>query len=252
MPSTELPTGRYLSCPIDLSPDAGGQTRAMLMRNRIFVTEGGIKPTVATFNARTDLPERRAMLLERGMLLPEISTPNIYEHYRNNPWEDEETEPASELPDLCRAHVATEEFFPDGTPFRTVYRSDPSAGLGLRLPPRGRVDVPAGAELRVQGAGDLADRAPAGRAGRLGARRVQVGRPVVQAVRAAPQRRRADLPVRRLAVQRAAPRADARQERARGLRPAQHPRRPAAAVELGRSPTSTAGWSARSTTSTRS
>ena len=39
MPSTELPTGRYLSCPIDLSPDAGGQTRAMLMRNRIFVTE---------------------------------------------------------------------------------------------------------------------------------------------------------------------------------------------------------------------
>ncbi|QWZ07234.1 glycosyltransferase [Nocardioides panacis] len=126
MPSTELPTGRYLSCPIDLSPDAGGQTRAMLMRNRIFVTEGGVKPVVATFNARTDLPERRAMLLERGLLLPEISTPNIYEHYRNNPWEDEE--PGGEqLPDLS-AHTATQEFFPDGTPFRTVYRSDPSKG----------------------------------------------------------------------------------------------------------------------------
>ena len=54
-PRRELPTGRYLNCPIDLSPDAGGQTRAMLMRNRIFVTEGGIAPMVATFNARTDL-----------------------------------------------------------------------------------------------------------------------------------------------------------------------------------------------------
>ena len=108
MPSTELPTGRYLSCPIDLSPDAGGQTRAMLMRNRIFVTEGGVKPMVATFNARTDLPERRAMLLERGLLLPEISTPNIYEHYRNNPWEDEEpgAEQLPELPDLSAGAAA--------------------------------------------------------------------------------------------------------------------------------------------------
>ena len=89
MSSRELPSGRYLNCPIDLSPDAGGQTRAMLMRNRIFVTEGGIAPVVATFNARTDLDERRRLLLERGMLLPEISTPNIYEHYRTHGWEEE-------------------------------------------------------------------------------------------------------------------------------------------------------------------
>jgi poly(glycerol-phosphate) alpha-glucosyltransferase len=132
--SRELPAGRYLNCPIDLSPDAGGQTRAMLMRNRIFVTEAGVAPVVATFNARTDLAERRAVLLERGMLLPEISTPNIYDHYRHHPWDDasdagdvedddaaEQT--AVELPDLS-AHTVAEETFPDGSPFRVVYRSD--------------------------------------------------------------------------------------------------------------------------------
>ena len=133
MSSRELPAGRYLNCPIDLSPDAGGQTRAMLMRNRIFVTEGGVAPVVATFNARTDLAERREVLLERGMLLPEISTPNIYDHYRHHPWDDEDlTDPEDgdvgatvgpELPDLS-AHTVAEETFPDGSPFRVVYRSD--------------------------------------------------------------------------------------------------------------------------------
>jgi poly(glycerol-phosphate) alpha-glucosyltransferase len=136
--SRELPTGRYLNCPIDLSPDAGGQTRAMLMRNRIFVTEGGIAPVVATFNARTDIDERRRVLLERGMLLPEISTPNIYEHYRTHGWEEEsarpdegtdddtdpvETRDPEPLTDLS-AYKTSEEFYPDGTPFRITYRSD--------------------------------------------------------------------------------------------------------------------------------
>ena len=125
MPWKELPAGHYLSCPIDLSPDAGGQTRALLMRNRIFVSEAGIRPTIATFNARTDLPERRATLLERGLLLPEIRTVNIYDHYRNNPWGDGDaggTGTGAPLPDLT-AYKSDEEFFPDGTPFRVTYRS---------------------------------------------------------------------------------------------------------------------------------
>lgn len=94
----------------------------MLMRNRIFVTEGGIAPVVATFNARADLVERRAVLLERGLLLPQISTPNIYDHYRNTPWGD--THPTAEpLRDLS-AHKTSEEYLADGTPFRVVYGSD--------------------------------------------------------------------------------------------------------------------------------
>ncbi len=118
-----MPAGRYLSCPIDLSPDAGGQTRALLMRNRIFVTEAGISPTIATFNARTDLPQRRATLLERGLLLPEISTPNIYEHYRGTGWDDPDEGDREPLADLSK-HTSAEELYPDGSPFRVVYRSE--------------------------------------------------------------------------------------------------------------------------------
>src|SRR4051794_20621008 len=88
MQPISLPSGRYFSAPIDLSPEAGGQTRAMLVRNRSFVQEAGLKPSILTFNARTDLAERRRVLLERRLLLEEISTPNIYEHYRENGWNE--------------------------------------------------------------------------------------------------------------------------------------------------------------------
>ncbi|MGI8433247.1 MAG: glycosyltransferase [Nocardioidaceae bacterium] len=122
MPANDLPTGRYLSCPIDLSPDAGGQTRALLLRNRIFVKEAGLTPSVLSFNARTDLDERRAVMLERGLLLDEIATPNIYQHYRDHGWGrtvgDVETQPLRDL----TAHTISEETFPDGSPWRTVYK----------------------------------------------------------------------------------------------------------------------------------
>jgi poly(glycerol-phosphate) alpha-glucosyltransferase len=123
VPATNLPSGRYLSCPIDLSPDAGGQTRAILMRNRIFVDRAGISPTVATFNARTDLAERRATLLERGFLLPEMDTPNIYQHHRKHGWDDPPQDDPRPLVDLS-AHKVAEDLLPDGTPFRYTYQSD--------------------------------------------------------------------------------------------------------------------------------
>ena len=53
-----MPQGRYLSCVVDVSPDAGGQTRAMLMRNRIFARAAGVRPTVLTFGPTTDYAER--------------------------------------------------------------------------------------------------------------------------------------------------------------------------------------------------
>ena len=123
MSDVKLPEGRYLSCPIDVSPDAGGQTRALLMRNRMFVTEAGIRPTVLTFNALTDLPERREELLRRGLLLPEITTRNIYEHHREHGWDDPPADDPRPLPDLDRFKTK-EEFFPDGTPFCYTYSSD--------------------------------------------------------------------------------------------------------------------------------
>ena len=50
----ELPEGRYLSCAFGVSPDAMGQTRALLMRNRFLACEAGVRPTVLAFGAAPD------------------------------------------------------------------------------------------------------------------------------------------------------------------------------------------------------
>lgn len=114
----ELPQGRYLSCAFGVSPDAMGQTRALLMRNRFLASEGGVRPTVLAFNDAPDYEERSRVLLERGLLSEHVSLLNIYDHYREHGWDDE---PGGELEDLSRRRVAEEER-PDGSPWRIVYR----------------------------------------------------------------------------------------------------------------------------------
>ena len=47
MPEVALPEGRYLSCALRVSLDAGGQTRALLMRNRFLASEGGVRPAAS-------------------------------------------------------------------------------------------------------------------------------------------------------------------------------------------------------------
>src|ERR671910_451048 len=59
MPDVELPPGRYLTCAYQVHPEAGGQTRAMLMRNRILALEGGVRPEVLTLVPAPD-PARGA------------------------------------------------------------------------------------------------------------------------------------------------------------------------------------------------
>ena len=121
-----MPSGRYISCPIDLHPDAGGQTRALLMRNRIFVTECGLSPTILTFNGVNDLESRREIMLERGLLLEQIDTRNIYAHYREHGW-GTDSAPGPPLSDLS-AHLEAEQTFPDGSPWRRTYRTTGRAG----------------------------------------------------------------------------------------------------------------------------
>ena len=96
------------------------------MRNRIFVTECGLSPTILTFNPVTDLEQRRALLLERGLLLDDIATNNIYAHYREHGW-GTSSEPRRELSDLS-ADLDKEETFEDGSPWRRTYRTRDSAG----------------------------------------------------------------------------------------------------------------------------
>jgi poly(glycerol-phosphate) alpha-glucosyltransferase len=119
MPETELPQGRYLSCVFQAAPHAGGQTRALLMRNRIFAREG-VRPDVLTFGATNDHHERREILLERGLLVEGMGWRNIYEHYLEHGWGDR---PATGEPlaDLGRYRTG-EKFRPDGSPWRVTYR----------------------------------------------------------------------------------------------------------------------------------
>ena len=76
----ELPDGRYLSCAFGVDADAMGQTRALLMRNRFFASEAGVRPTVLAFSAAPDYEDRRRPLLERGLLSEHVSLLNIYDH----------------------------------------------------------------------------------------------------------------------------------------------------------------------------
>jgi poly(glycerol-phosphate) alpha-glucosyltransferase len=115
----ELPQGRYLSCAFGVTADAGGQTRAMLMRSRIFGLEGGARPEVLTLGASPDIAERRARLREHGLLLTDMPYRNIYEHYREHGWGDQQ--PIGELEDLSR-HKIREDSSSDGAQWRNVYQ----------------------------------------------------------------------------------------------------------------------------------
>jgi poly(glycerol-phosphate) alpha-glucosyltransferase len=117
---TELPQGRYLSLAFRVTADSGGQTRALLMRNRILATEGGVRPDVLTLGPAPDYAQRRELLREQGQLVEGVGLLNIYEHFREHGWGDQ-APTGKELEDLGR-HRLREEHGPDGTPWRLVHR----------------------------------------------------------------------------------------------------------------------------------
>jgi poly(glycerol-phosphate) alpha-glucosyltransferase len=119
MPANGLPQGRYLSCAFRVSLDAGGQTRAMLMRNRILAA-AGVRPDVLVLGAAPDHDARRAVLLERGLLADGVGLLNIYEHARDRHW-GEPARAGATLADLS-AHRVREETGADGEPWRRTYR----------------------------------------------------------------------------------------------------------------------------------
>jgi poly(glycerol-phosphate) alpha-glucosyltransferase len=117
-PSTELPTGRYLSCALQVPPDGGGQTRALLIRNRILAG-AGLRPDVVTLGPAPDHDRRRELLRERGLLPEPLGLLNIYEHYREHGWGDA-AGTGEALPDLS-AHRVAEEERAGGLPWRVTY-----------------------------------------------------------------------------------------------------------------------------------
>jgi poly(glycerol-phosphate) alpha-glucosyltransferase len=117
---TELPQGRYLSLAFRVSAEAGGQTKALLLRNRIFATEGGVRPDVLTFGPATDYPRQREKLRDQGQLVEGMRLLNVYEHFRENGWGDDR--PTGETLEDLSAHVTREDRGVDGNVYRVIHR----------------------------------------------------------------------------------------------------------------------------------
>ena len=119
-----MPPGRYLSLSGMIRAGTGGQTRALLMRNRLFTQRAGVETTLVTFDASPVYPEVRRGLEEQGQLVPGMQLLNIYEWYREQQPPDGERL-ADRLP-APEGFVSEDELHPDGTVYRTTYRHERS------------------------------------------------------------------------------------------------------------------------------
>ena len=61
-----MPEGRYFSLSGMIRPGTGGQTRALLMRNRLLTQKAGIETTLTTFDSPPVYPDVREALTSRG------------------------------------------------------------------------------------------------------------------------------------------------------------------------------------------
>ena len=120
-----MPEGLYLSLSGVVRPGTGGQTRALLMRNRLLTQKAGVETTLLTFDSPPVYHDVRAGLEEQGQLVPGMHLLNIFEWYRHNDGPDSEPI-ADSLPQLD-GYVTEDEQHPDGTVYLTKYLQ-PRAG----------------------------------------------------------------------------------------------------------------------------
>ncbi len=114
-----MPEGRYLSLSGMIRAGTGGQTRALLMRNRLLTQHAGLTTTQVTFDADPVYPEVRESLREQGQLVSGMELLNIFEWYRQN--DDVDGEPIAESLTKLEGFVTEDELHPDGTVYRTKY-----------------------------------------------------------------------------------------------------------------------------------
>lgn len=115
-----MPEGLYLSVSGSIRAGTGGQTRALLMRNRLFTQHAGIDTTIVTFDPAPVYPEVRDSLTEQGQLVPGMRLLNLYEWYRNRPTDFESPSGSGALPEP-QGFVSEDELHPDGSVYITKY-----------------------------------------------------------------------------------------------------------------------------------
>jgi poly(glycerol-phosphate) alpha-glucosyltransferase len=165
-----MPAGQYFSLSGMMTATSGGQTRALLMRNRLLAQWCGIEPILLTFDARPHYPQTRAGLREQGQLVDPMRLLNIFEWYRDLDT-DNMAATGDPLPGLDE--FATEEDHQsDGSVYRTRYlhRSNlediahdyrrPDGSVYLRLPVGPKVRTPGAEVTLVNSAGQPVDSWP--------------------------------------------------------------------------------------------
>lgn len=119
MSEMQMPDGEYLSLSGMIRAGTGGQTRALLMRNRLFAQHAGIRPTLLTFDASPVYPDVRKDLQRMGQLVDGMRLLNIYEYFRTEDLSHQEPT-GGELSSLANFD-AESEMHPDGGLYRTVH-----------------------------------------------------------------------------------------------------------------------------------
>jgi poly(glycerol-phosphate) alpha-glucosyltransferase len=112
-----MPEGQYFSLSGLIVAGAGGQTRALLMRNRLLAQRSGIEPILLTFDPTPHYPHVRDSLREQGQLVDPMRLLNIFEWYRDS--DIDHLEPTGDpLPQLAGFDVE-DTGHPDGTVYTT-------------------------------------------------------------------------------------------------------------------------------------
>jgi glycosyltransferase involved in cell wall biosynthesis len=117
VPEIEMPEGQYLSLSGLIVAGAGGQTRALLMRNRLLAQKAGIEPILLTFDPTPHYPQVRAALREQGQLVDPMRLVNIFEWYRDT--DIDHLEPTGDPLLPLEGFDVEDTGHPDGTVYTT-------------------------------------------------------------------------------------------------------------------------------------
>jgi poly(glycerol-phosphate) alpha-glucosyltransferase len=153
MSGVGFPEGSYLSLAGRIRADTGGQTHALLLRNRLFAEWAGVEPVLLSLDNSPYYPRIRETLDGRGLLAPGTRLLNIFEWYRERDLGDLPVvgDALPELTGLDRVTVP----HPDGTLYQTRYvqrHSNESRVIDYhRADGSVYLRVPAGAATTVSG-----------------------------------------------------------------------------------------------------
>ena len=171
MTELELPEGTYFSLCGLVTPGTAGQTRALLMRNRLFATRAGVAPIILTFDRQPNYPHVRQVLRDRGELVDPMQLVNIFEWYREADLDDLPTI-GDGLPEV-EGYDPVDTLHPDGSVYYTQWvhprsggeiitdfkRADGSVYLRQPTGPRAK-NAPATDVILVNRRGELVGRWP--------------------------------------------------------------------------------------------